>query len=142
MLSYNVADLLQSAPGTTLDLEINEPLPPFGPELVTVAPVKGHVRLHRTQRGFLVQGEVATNVQLDCSRCLEPAIQAIKVKFSEEFRVSAADQDDEIEPDAFLVDEHHDLDLTEPLRQYFNLALPLAPLCREDCMGLCPDCGQ
>ena len=49
------------------------------------------------------------------------------------------------EPDetgSFTIDEHHILDLTEAIRQYRVMALPMKPLCREECAGLCPTCGK
>ena len=46
------------------------------------------------------------------------------------------------EPGCFTIDEHHILDLTEAVCQYALLAIPMKPLCREDCAGLCPKCGH
>jgi len=46
------------------------------------------------------------------------------------------------EPGCFTIDEHHILDLTEAIRQYALLAVPMKPLCRGDCAGLCPNCGH
>ena len=46
------------------------------------------------------------------------------------------------EPGCFTIDEHLILDLTEAVRQYALLALPMKPLCRQDCAGLCPTCGR
>ncbi|MBA7688765.1 hypothetical protein ES703_97254 [subsurface metagenome] len=46
------------------------------------------------------------------------------------------------EPGCFTIDEHHILDLTEAIRQYALLAIPMKPLCRGDCAGLCPNCGH
>jgi uncharacterized protein len=46
------------------------------------------------------------------------------------------------EPGGFIIDEHHILDLTEAIRQYALLALPMKPLCQESCAGLCPSCGH
>jgi uncharacterized protein len=46
------------------------------------------------------------------------------------------------EPGCFTIDEHHILDLTEAVRQYALLALPMKTLCRQDCAGLCPTCGR
>ncbi len=42
---------------------------------------------------------------------------------------------------SFTIDEHHILDTSEMIRQYCLLAIPMKPLCRVDCAGLCPDCG-
>jgi uncharacterized protein len=45
------------------------------------------------------------------------------------------------EPDAFRLDEHHELNLSEPIREAISLAEPIAPLCKADCRGLCVVCG-
>ncbi|HUP28016.1 MAG TPA: DUF177 domain-containing protein, partial [Chloroflexia bacterium] len=41
----------------------------------------------------------------------------------------------------FDIDANHMMDLSEPVRQAILVALPMKPLCREDCKGLCPNCG-
>jgi uncharacterized protein len=46
------------------------------------------------------------------------------------------------EASTFTIDEHHILDLTEAIRQYALLAVPMKPLCRKECAGLCPNCGK
>jgi uncharacterized protein len=46
------------------------------------------------------------------------------------------------EPGCFTIDEHHLLDLTGAVCQYMLLAIPMKPLCHEECAGLCPACGQ
>ena len=46
------------------------------------------------------------------------------------------------EPGYFTIDKHNILDLTEAIRQYALLAIPMKPLCRRDCAGLCPSCGS
>ena len=46
------------------------------------------------------------------------------------------------DPDAFLIDEQHTLDLTEAVRQYREVSAEMQPLCRPDCRGLCPVCGR
>jgi uncharacterized protein len=70
----------------------------------------------------------------------------VPLEFEEEFRVSVdphtgAATEREIDPDAFVIDEQDQLDLTEAVRQYRETALAMAPLCRPDCKGLCPNCG-
>jgi DUF177 domain-containing protein len=46
------------------------------------------------------------------------------------------------EDDVFPIDEHHQVDLTEALRQSILLTVPMVSLCKEDCAGLCPQCGH
>ncbi len=140
MLAHNIADLIQLSTGATLVVELDGAVPDLSPELDLAGPTTGRARLHRTQRGIVAQCQVTTAVRLECSRCLEPMIQPMQIKFDEEFVIEGPGV--EIEPDVFQVDEHHVLDLTEAIRQYLTLALPLAPICRTDCAGLCPDCGE
>jgi uncharacterized protein len=44
-------------------------------------------------------------------------------------------------PDAFTIDAHHILDLSEAVRQYTVINIPMKPLCKPNCAGLCPQCG-
>jgi uncharacterized protein len=46
------------------------------------------------------------------------------------------------DPGSFTLDEHHELDLTEAIRQYIVTAMPMKPLCKEACAGLCATCGK
>jgi len=46
------------------------------------------------------------------------------------------------DPGSFTIDEHHILDLTEAIRQYIVTAMPMKPLCKTECAGLCDTCGQ
>ena len=50
--------------------------------------------------------------------------------------------DNSAEPDALRLTDHHELDLEIPIREAISLAEPIAVLCRPDCRGLCPECGQ
>ena len=144
MLAHNVADLIQAPFGTTRDVEIDERRADLGPELILTEPIHGRARLHRTQGRILVQCEVQTTAELECSRCLLAFKRELRVHFTEQFQSvdipGAEDVEDDVE--TFRIDEHHVMDLTEPMRQYFTIELPLAPLCRPDCPGLCPVCGE
>lgn len=143
MLDFSVAELIQAPFGTTRDIQIDEHPPDLGPALVLTEPIQGHARIHRTQGGVLVECEAATTAELECSRCLQPFALGLRIRFTEQFQsedISGA-ADEEEDDDPFQVDEHHVIDLTEPLRQYFTIELPLAPICQPDCPGLCPACG-
>jgi uncharacterized protein len=110
-------------------------------------PVRGRVGLTRTDRAILVKGVFDAEVELTCSRCLSLFNCPITLKIEEEYFptadvISGASLPPSDEPDRFTIDERHVLDLTEALRQCSLLAIPMKPLCREDCAGLCPDCGH
>ena len=46
------------------------------------------------------------------------------------------------EPGSFTIDDRNIMDISEAIRQYTVMALPIKPLCRQDCSGLCPTCGM
>jgi uncharacterized protein len=146
MLSYNVVDLLRSAPGTTIRVPISVEDLPIADDVELAAPVEGEVRLSRTSRSILVRGHVETALAERCSRCLRPAVAPVSADIDEE-ALPSIDLDSGFpvdtmsEPDVLRLDDHHELDLAAPIRDAISLAEPIAPLCRPDCPGLCVICG-
>ncbi len=145
---FNVAQLLQSPIGTTRQYDVDESLPALEDTPLT-EPVRGHAKLVRTRRGVLVETDLSTAARLQCSRCLEDVVAPLKLHVEEEF-VPSIDVNTGLpvpplpgeDDSAFKIDEHHQLDLGEAVRQYGLLEIPLQPLCRVDCAGLCPTCGR
>ncbi len=145
MLAHNVSTLLKSTPGITRDVLIDEPDPRLGADLRAVASVQGSARLYRTQNAIFVVGDARTDIEAECSRCLEPFALPVSVHFEEEFHptvnIITGTPLEPTEDAALQIDEHHVLDLTEIVRQYLLMNLPINPVCRPDCPGLCPTCG-
>jgi uncharacterized protein len=144
---FNVAQLLQSPIGTTRQYEVEEVLPAVD-EYELEEPVRGSVKLTRTNRGIYAEARLGTTVRMECSRCLGTVDFPVEVRIREEFfptvdvitgRAVAVDEQDE---EIGRIDEHHDLSLDDSFRQYVLLDLPIQPLCRPDCAGLCPKCGK
>lgn len=108
--------------------------------------VRGEVSLMRTDRSILVRGTFASEAEVSCSRCLAVFGSPLVLNIEEEFfpTVDVISGAPLAVPDegVFTIDRQHMLDLTEAVRQYMLLALPMKPLCHDDCAGLCPDCGQ
>ena len=147
MLSYNVADLLRSAPGTSDRFEVAVTAMPIADGVVLAAPVIGEIRLTYSGRSILVRGRLESALAEQCSRCLRPAQAAVTVDLEEEALPSidlaggtALDAADE--PGVLRLSDHHELDLEPAIRDALSLAEPIAPLCRPDCPGLCETCGQ
>jgi uncharacterized protein len=145
---YNVSQLLKGPTGGQRRYHLSQDVKGLDPDLDTVQPLAGWVRLLRTSQGILVSGRLRTVLQMECSRCLEPCEVEIEIDLEEEFRPTVPINDapvdivpEEDEDDALLIDEHHILDLTEVIRQGLWLATPMEALCRSDCSGLCPHCG-
>jgi len=110
-------------------------------------PVEGELSLLRTDRGIFVTGILNTRVEAVCSRCLDTFAQGLTLKIEEEFLptvdpLTGVPLDWQGEEGNFTINEKQEFDLGEAVRQYVLLALPLKPLCREDCAGLCPNCGH
>jgi uncharacterized protein len=144
-MEINVSQLLKSNIGSTREFVLDDPVTIL--ENSAESRVTGTVKFTRTHRGVLVQGTVETTVPLECSRCLKTFKKKLTVDIEEEYFPSLdinsgtpLEQPDE--PGGFIIDEHHILDLSEAIRQNALLALPMKPLCREDCAGLCPVCGK
>ena len=96
---------------------------------------------------MLVKGAVQAKVPVECSRCLKVFDQPLTIELEEEFfptidvnNGSALEIPDD--PSSFFIDDHHILDLREAIRQNALLAIPMKPLCKEDCAGLCSQCGK
>jgi len=104
------------------------------------SPVDLDLRLEAVMEGVLVTGSAEAGLEGECARCLEPIDDTVAVDFQELFLYdrehAEGDQDDDVsrlEGDL--------LDLEPVLRDAVVLALPFQPLCRDDCPGLCAECG-
>ncbi|MBN1643538.1 MAG: DUF177 domain-containing protein [Dehalococcoidales bacterium] len=142
-MQTNVAQLLKSPIGSIRTLEVSSTLSYDDKQI----PVKGEITLTRTHRSILAQGTLTASVRMTCSRCLKPFGSKIRLNVQEEYFptidiVTGEKMSSPEEEGSFTIDEHHVLDLTEAIRQYIVMALPMKPLCRENCAGLCSICGK
>ena len=131
-------------PGSQRELSRTVPAPSdLGIEVLQVpegSPVELDLRLEAVMEGVLVTGTADVSLAGECARCLEPLTDELSVDLQElyvyEDHALPEEEDDEV---SMLQDDLVDL---EPLlRDAVVLALPFQPLCRDDCPGLCPDCG-
>ncbi|GAB3379175.1 YceD family protein [Amycolatopsis echigonensis] len=104
-------------------------------------PVELDLMLESVVEGVLVTGTAAAVATGECSRCLDPVTEHIEVDLTELFAYPGSATEETTDEDEIprLVDDRIDLEPT--VRDAVVLALPLAPLCREDCPGLCVECG-
>lgn len=88
-----------------------------------------------------VSGQLSCDIRMQCSRCLDKFDETIRVPFEEQFQI-VEDGDTELSEDdeAVPVTEER-IELSPYLLEEMVVQLPYAPLCSEDCKGLCPDCG-
>ncbi len=91
-------------------------------------------RLESLHDGILVSAQVDSEAVGECVRCLIEVTQPVQVEFQELFAYS--------EDEAFEYEVHEDtIDLEPVIRDAVVLSLPFQPVCQEDCLGLCPQCG-
>lgn len=146
-LTFGVKDLGRS-PGSMRKLEEHVPAPKdFGVAVIGVQ--EGSVmdldlRLEAVHEGILVSGTVSVEVTGECGRCLDPIAYDLEVDVQELFyygdRDSSGSAAGEGDDEQYRV-EGESLDLEPVLRDAVVTALPFQPVCREDCEGLCSECG-
>ena len=112
-----------------------------------VEPVALAFDIFKDKSQFRLAGHARTTLGLGCSRCLEPFTLPVDATFDLRYQPHAANTGEgerEIEEDdlttAFY--ENDQIDLGQLMREQFYLALPMKPLCRDECRGLCAVCGS
>ena len=146
---YNVSQLLMEPTGSTRRFQLDEPmaLPGGAPDGPAVGRATGAVRLLRTHHGLLVNATVDVQVTSTCARCLAACDRLSTLALEEECyptvdpstgrNMSPPDESEGV----VHIDPRQMLDLSDVLRQYLLAGEPLKILCRDDCPGLCPECG-
>ena len=128
-------------PGSQRTVSISAPAPAdLGIEVLSVpegSPVEFDLRLEAVMEGVLVTGTAQAALVGECSRCLEDIDDDVVADFQELF---VYDESDAGEDEASRL-EGDLLDLEPLLRDAVVLQLPFQPLCRDDCPGLCVECG-
>ena len=147
-MHFNVSRLMMEPSGSTRTYAVDDDFTAM--DSGGVQRVRGSVRLLRTDRGVWVSAELDSESVCDCSRCLKGYRQPLRMTIEEE---SFPEQDlDGVDGAAghrgnpaigekFTIDENHILDLTEVVREYAALNMPMKPVCRDDCKGMCLQCG-
>jgi uncharacterized protein len=98
------------------------------------------LRFEAVSEGVLVTGSAVAPLTGECARCLDPLTSAIEVSFQELYRYLPDPGEDGADGEDRNLDGDY-LDLEPTFRDAVVLALPLSPLCRDDCPGLCVECG-
>jgi uncharacterized protein len=136
MILFDVSSLIKAPPGSALTLDLDTDARAL--DDLQVEFLKGTLQVIRVQTGLMVSGEVATEIEMECVRCLDSFNLPITVEFEETFRLAgtsqSAEQPYEVMPDGRI-------DLAPLLREIIWVALPMKPLCRTECKGFCAQCG-
>lgn len=143
----NVAALLQEPVGNYREIRFRLAELPLDRDLAA-RKIEGSARLTRLRNAVLVAAKARGVADLECARCLNTYEQQFVADFAEAFhqtvevhsgrdldRERAIDLNDEDEEPGFSIDENHELDFGEALRQWVVLELPMRPDCGELCAG-------
>ena len=135
-LVIGVADLLRR-PGSRRDAHLEAALDGLevtGSHVVEGAATELDLRLESVNAGIVVRGVVHVPWEGECRRCLREVRAVLDAPVYEVF------EDEPVEGETSKLDIDR-IDLEPLVRETVLLELPMAPLCRDDCPGLCPDCG-
>lgn len=135
VLKINVGFMLAETVGYQREIEIDLPRVRLEDDL-ELDFLRGTLRLSRNSHGILVQGVLDTHIVAECARCLTPTLVPVALELEELFSYPPSPET------IYSVEETGNLDLAPLIREEAILAVPMGVLCRPDCAGLCPECGQ
>ncbi|QGG56695.1 DUF177 domain-containing protein [Paenibacillus sp. FSL W8-1187] len=109
-------------------------------DVVAAKPMSVELDVRPYEGTAQVAGELRADLTMVCSRCLEPVEEHLSIPIEERFALASMVKDPEADEDLILVAEDK-VDLQPYVEGTLLIYLPMAPLCSDDCKGLCPDCG-
>ncbi len=145
-----VAPLLKQPVGTCITIELAEdPIAPHGENAGLLGSgarsIDATIDLTHTDPGVLVEGSATALVAGQCSRCLKDCLTRVRAEFAEQYYamldVATGAPGMAAPEDAKTIGSDFRVDLTPLVAEELILAAPFAPLCRQECKGLCLECG-
>ena len=136
-LRINVGFLLNAPLGYSRDIHFEFPHINLENEL-EITQFSGFARVSRTPQGVLVQSEFKGFGRAECARCLNEYDQSLATEFSDLY---AFDGRSTTESDLILHDDAN-IDLEPLIREYLLIEMPINGVCKPECKGLCPVCGE
>ncbi|MBO2942737.1 DUF177 domain-containing protein [Paenibacillus sp. F411] len=112
-------------------------------DIIEVKPLQADLAARSSVDGsIVVTGRLQGDLVMHCSRCLDPVNEHVDIPFHEVFQPVDSLDNLQDENDDITYVEGESVDLADYVKEALLLYLPLAPVCRKDCSGLCPKCGR
>lgn len=137
LLTLNVGFIVHQTVGYTRDFPIEAPSVQLPPDM-NLSEVEGIIRVTRTAQGLLVQVNMKASTSAECVRCLVDFKQPLEADFTDLYAFTP----NQATETGLLMPENGKIDLVPMLREEMILAIPISPLCKPGCKGLCPVCGE
>lgn len=136
-LRFNFGFLLEASLGTSRIIELDYPSIRLEDE-VTLEPLTGSFQAIRNSKGIYITGELRSNIETECARCLTPVPLPIQFELDDLFYHPAH----AAPAGEYVVGEDGFIDLAPLVRELSLLEVPMQHFCQADCKGLCPNCGH
>ncbi len=136
LFRINVGFLINQPIGFTREFPFNLEQFKFDEDNL-VENLSGKIVLTRTQSGVQAMVDCSAQMNVQCVRCLDEFKQQLKTSFQELFtfsRTPLSEDEQSIRADGYI-------DFEESIKDYLAIQIPIKPLCRVDCRGLCSICG-
>jgi uncharacterized protein len=136
-LQINVGFLRHQSIGTSREIHFDVPSIQVDPG-EDIFDLKGVTRISRTPQGLLLEGEFSGKMRAECVRCLAEFLQPLKTNFNELY----AFDERSVSESELILPEDANIDLGPIVREYLLIEMPIKAICKPDCKGLCPVCGE
>jgi uncharacterized protein len=140
MLNLNRTALARQDTRLEGEIPVDDPIWE-GMDLKLIEPLHASLTASSVGEGVLVRGQIRTRVALECRRCLAPVEWPLEESVDLLFEPLDEAEALELEGEVYPLPKGTEIDLREPLREQLLLNLPEFVACRDDCRGLCPQCG-
>jgi len=138
-LKFNLAELLHAKEGESKQFYFDEKIPDFEPNVEIKSNLVGSVNFIRIKSGILAKIKAKVSANIICARCEEKFRVDFPLDFMEEY-----EERDKIskDPEFARIGENGEVHILPKIQQEIQVLIPIKPLCKTSCKGICPNCGK
>ena len=133
-MRFNVSQLIREPSGSTRTFDMKEKM--FFENEIEDCKITGAVRLLRTDLGVWISADLQSKVQSECRRCLKNYVQPVNLKIEEECLPILRDHTTADLSEMIFINDKNVIDMSETIKQYLSISLPMSPFCKSDCVGI------